>query len=73
MQQSANMERKSLHKFITRGHLKPGVLMSQSIIHLIIDFCFNFHCYADSDTLISFLFIPLSRQQECPASFHFNS
>lgn len=38
MQQSANMDRKSLHKSITRGHLKPGVPMSQSIIHLIIDF-----------------------------------
>lgn len=73
MQQSANMDRKSLHKSITRGHLKPGVLMSQSIIHLIIDFCFNFHRYADSDTLIPFLFIVLSWQQDCPASFHFNS
>lgn len=38
MQQSADMDRKSLHKSITRGHLKPGVLVSQFVIQLIIYF-----------------------------------
>lgn len=37
-QLSANIDRKWLHKSITRGHLKPGVLVLQCIIHLIIDF-----------------------------------
>lgn len=73
MQQSANMDRKSLHKSITRGHLKPGVLMPQCIIHLIIDFYFNFHRHADLDALIPFLFTALSWQQEHPTSFHFSS
>ena len=71
MQQSANMEGKSLQKSITRGHLKPGVLMPQCIIHLIIDFCINFHRYVNPDALIPFLFIALSWQQEHPTSFHF--
>ncbi len=67
------MERKLLHKSITRGHLKPGVLLPQCIIHLIIDFDFNFPRYADPDALIPFLFIALSWQQDRPTSFHFNS
>lgn len=72
MQHSANMDRKSLHKSITRGHLNPGVLMPQCIIHLIIDFYFNFHRYANPGTLIPLLFIALSWQQEHPTSFRFN-
>lgn len=71
MQESANTDRKSLQKSITRGHLKPGVLMPQCIIHLIIDFRFNFHRYVNPDALIPFLFIALSWQQEHPISFHF--
>lgn len=72
MQQSANMDRKSLHKSITSGDLKPGVLMPQCIIHLILDFYFNFHRCANPDTLIPFLFTVLSWQQEHPTSFHLN-
>lgn len=35
---SANTDRKWLHKSFTASHLKPGVLMPQSIIYLLIDF-----------------------------------
>lgn len=55
MQQSADTDRKSLHKSITRGHLKPGVLVSQFVIQLIIYFYPSFSTLCRPGHFDSFL------------------